>query len=298
MLYCGDLFCWSRLDLDAETSSSFYEESDTSSIPHTPSSLPDCAASHPRTLAEALAHAHAVPKATLRTLSDTGAGTSGVSSGTEGDDGTLKAHNNYRLSTPDPSWYSGGRSLSPASPRISPAPKALKAGNVPDLHIRITSESPEKENSDSAITQARMLLTPRTARAQKTSGMSGHNLTVPLLNAPRTGRDNEHVKSNSSLSSGYIPGSSRSGTASPSVDAAMNARTQWFLDTPPSTPTGVPLHTVFDFPPEDNAPQPGARPLSGMEGSSCGDWQKERWKHWERIAKEHSDDFHEQETLV
>ena len=112
-----------RLDLDTETSSSFYDESDTSSIPHTPSSLPDSAPSHPRTLTEALAHT-TTKASTQRTFSDTGVG---GSSSAEGDDGTLKAQNNYRLSAPDPSWYSGGRSLSPASPRVSPAPKGIKS---------------------------------------------------------------------------------------------------------------------------------------------------------------------------
>ena len=120
-----------RIDLDPETSSSFCEESDSSSIPHTPSSLPDSSHPHPHTLSEALAvqHTHTL-KPSTRTISEPQS---------PGDSSTLKVPHNYRLSAPDPAWYqqgATGRSLSPASPRVSPAPKAMKAA-TPDLRIRV-----------------------------------------------------------------------------------------------------------------------------------------------------------------
>lgn len=221
----------------------------------------------------------------------------------------------FRIISPDQGWYlPDSRSPSPVSPRISPSPKAMKAA-TPDLRIRITRDLPDRTVPNSShITQA--LISPRPVRWRRQLSSDGSSkssksnpadtLTVPSL------RKDRETESSSSLSSCY-PSSSRSASNSPMTpDAPLSPR--WYPETPPSTPGLAPpsvTHSQSDVPSDSDLQTSSTqRPLgitvNSKESQSpvkkpsgkLPEWQKERWKHWEKIAKEHSDEFHEQETLV
>lgn len=260
-LLCKPAF---RIDVDPETSSSFYEESDSSSIPHSPSYSSETEA--PRNLSEALA---------MRDRSQHNA---------EPPVETLKVPQ-FRIISPDQGWYRPERSPSPTSPRISPNPKAMKqTGHV--------TQGPTQDQT----TPAHVLITPRPVRfkqspmpgakspTSRSSSIPIRTLTVP--SSERRGSD--------SSSSSYYPYSSRSPSHSPlshEPPASPRASPRWYPDTPPSTPSKdkdfkftSSTHRPLGISPTQDTPEP--------------QWQKERWKHWEKLAKQRSDEFHEQETLV
>lgn len=291
-----------RIEIDPETSSSMYEESDSSSIPHSPSYGSEMDTGHPRNLQEALAaqqqtSASHRPAPAHKHLSKV--------KSAEPADTLRKTASANRLTAPDPVWYKPERSKSPASPRISPSPKAMRAG--PNLHIRITAESPERTM---LVDSAHGSLSPKTR--SRSSGC-GRSQTSHMLTVPSSSTHNRNRDSNSSLSSGYMAGSSRSGTNSPSPPSQGS---KWYLETPPESPSqGGVDPKGRDI--RESSPSPFQRTSSthrplGINvhsNSSCQlstdksseesqEWQKDRWRHWEKLAKEHSDDFHEQETLV
>ena len=262
----------------------------------------------PRNLQDALAlqptspHKHTAPQPRLRSADPPAVN----------DGGAPRAGAPYRLTAPEAQWYRPERSKSPASPRISPSPKTSRTS--PNLHIRVISDSPPDRTRHVGP-----------ARPQS----SGNMLTVPQSHSCRASANRE---STSSLSSGYCAGSSRSGTNSPTtpdVTSHSTAKEKWYLDSPPRSPRMgghfPPLspqdvgqqggRTGGDRLSEECAPgfQGGTsstqRPLgvhllhteSSPEIHDChstAEWQKDHWKHWERLAQEHSDEFHEQETLV
>ena len=149
---------------------------------------------------------------------------------------------------------------------------------------------------------------------------SVNTLSVP----PRGSRDNRDSESNSSMSS-YYPSSSRSASGSPMTPDTPDS--PWLMD--PTRAGGSTPHKHPVLPPRSKVNAPDnmdhrtssmQRPLgirqqdttltSSVKGqgheqspgqgpsANAPRWQKERWKHWEKIAKENSDEFHEQETLV
>lgn len=269
-----------------------------------------------------------------------------------------------RLSAPEQTWYPGGRSLSPASPRISPSPKAMKA-EMSDLRIHVTPSDAGDRSvpSISVSTSSRSPLPGRVARRSAgiphgpgpggTSHRSsrnaskhasapvlGHSPTRHSLNVPAAMRT-KSTESNSSLSSGYYAGSSRSGTNSPVTpdvsqheNSAMSAREKWYLENPLESSEGVAqcfqrtssTHRPLGFnvpsgnsssstslsSPQITALHPSPRPRSSRQhsqppssrhsqpllGDQAPHCQQEHWQRWERIAKEHGEEFHEQETLV
>ncbi len=155
-----------------------------------------------------------------------------------------------------------------------------------------------------------------TPNIPQTFGGSMNTLSVP----PRGSRDNRDSESNSSMSS-YYPSSSRSASGSPMTPDTPDS--PWLMD--PTRAGGSTPHKHPVLPPRSKVNAPDnmdhrtssmQRPLGirqqdttltssvkGQEQSqgptaNAPRWQKERWKHWEKIAKENSDEFHEQETLV
>ena len=227
----------------------------------------------------------------------------------------------FRISSPEQgSWYRpDSRSPSPMSPRISPTPKAMKSA-TPDLRIRVVPESAGERSSSTSSTHS--LISPRPVRFRQQlqlgplspsiprspAAVSCHTLTVPSFSSLKRDRDSD---SNSSLSS-YYPSTSRSATNSPITPDAPHS---WSMESPPASPMQQGAHPLGGA--SDRTSAVGVRtsskqrPLginvrvtSRKTGSGetpsegAPDWQKERWKHWEILAKEHSDEFNEHETLV
>ena len=243
----------------------------------------------------------------------------------------------FRISSPEQGWYRpDSRSPSPMSPRISPSPKAMKAA-TPNLRIRIlpdTPSAPHRERSSSTNSlimprpvrfHSRQHLSITTSSSIPSSGAaaissgghaasSHHMLTVPSAGALyglKRDRDSDSCSSQSS----YYPSTSRSATNSPITPDAPHS---WGapMDTPPASPRsppggpcpeartssrqrplGVNLHVQTASPRHLRTSSAGEDGRSRGSGQST-EWQKQRWKRWEMIAKEHSDDFYEQETLV
>ena len=153
---------------------------------------------------------------------------------------------------------------------------------------------------------------------------SVNQLTVPT----RPGRN--HHDSDSSSSSSYYPSSSRSATNSPKTPDTPDS--PWTLDPARISSLYFKKHRDASASPgTQNASKAEAeirtsslqRPLGvwqessrpagatgqghrseghiGQVQGSAGDapkWHSERWKHWEKLAKQNSEEFHEQETLV
>ena len=148
---------------------------------------------------------------------------------------------------------------------------------------------------------------------------SVNQLTVPT----RLGRNQRD--SESSSSSSYYPSSSRSATNSPKTPDTPDS--PWTLDparisslyfkkhrdapVPPGTPNASKADTEIrtsSLQRPLGVWQESSRPAGatgqghiGQVQGSAGDapkWHSERWKHWEKLAKQNSEDFHEQETLV
>ena len=154
---------------------------------------------------------------------------------------------------------------------------------------------------------------------------SVNQLTVPTR-LSRNQRD-----SDSSSSSSYYPSSSRSATNSPKTPDTQDS--PWTGDPvqisslyfkkqrdPPAPPTNAQHLNKPELEPRTSSTQRplGVRPESsrsigaasqghrheGHTGQGQGPssdapkWHSERWKHWEKLAKQNSEEFHEQETLV
>ena len=287
-----------------------YEESDSSSIPQSPSCQ-----SEPDTQLHGRADSLPVPRQ-HRTLA------SRVRSVDPPGD-HLKVPVGYTVSAPDQGWYLPERSRSPVSPRISPSPKVPRA-TLANVQTTLTPDSAERtlHASQSCTSNMRSGQSrPQQLKvAQSGTLLNKHTLTVP----PTVYSKQQH--SASSSSSGYYAGSSRSGTNSP-VEKSSPVVSAWFLDSPPGSPPQhpSPLNSTPPLRGETAAVCGGERTsfhqtssmhrplhlaasssessLSPTEthGSKCAglkSWQLERWKHWEKLARENSDDYHEQETLV
>lgn len=255
----------------------------------------------------------------------------------------------FRLSTPDPSWHQR------ESPRVSPSPKAMKptttstpstrARIVPQVSTTAGSGSTNERASNFLSSAKAFLISPRANRRKDesqqntTTGNTQQKVKSNLLTVPISTRTSSQHASNSSLSSGYFGGSSRSGTTSPvSPPESSISNNKWYLsmDTPPHTPpspSAIVLgneQQVFDFSDKNQEPQTAPfhrtsslhRPLgisqtlqqqhqfhhhppslhhkrsNSPSQGTLPRWQAERWKHWEKVAKQRSDESKEQETLV
>ena len=349
--------------MDAETSaSSYYDGSDSSSIPASPAiTIEMDSPTHQRSFNDnvfiqtqspptqqgGVAHAprgciHTPQQhQSLKTRSSRSAEPTTTTSSTTAATNTVlvsptggAAH----LNVPEQGWYRPGRSVSPASPRVSPSPKTMKAA-TPNLSIRVTPDSPEMNpmltGHSSGTNQ--LMISPRLAHHRRSGGLVGppgsssssrphsahltkqatltasqtaakqHTLTVP-------GIKTKDADSMSSLSSGYYPGSSRSGTNSPSTPDALQGHKSWYLETPPDSPhTKQPPGGEFT---KEASPSPFHRtssthrplgvsvqnkPPDGSTEPSVGDrnqWQQDKWRHWKDLAQDRSEEFHGQETLV
>ena len=225
----------------------------------------------------------------------------------------------YRLSTPIESYTWKKDSQHRASPR--PADKH-QGKNV---HIKVTSDTAERPT---LLSSMKSMLSPRPARKREDQSSiqhssSGNHLTVPTFSqrtssnnntGTHSSKDNKHA-SNSSLSSGYFGGSSRSGTTSP-ITPEPPVHNKWYLDTPPETPPsslGAEINSTHDAVDLNN--ELGTfhrtsslhRPLgiaqvqaavAPPQSPHLPQWQQQRWKHWEEVAKQRSDELKQQETLV
>jgi len=284
-----------------------FEESDSSSIPQSPG-----ARSEPDSQLHGRADSLPVPRQ-HRTLA------SRIRSVDPPSD-SLKVPVGYTVSAPDQGWYRPERSRSPVSPRMSPSPKPSRAptAKMADSAERTLNASQSCTlNAQSGQSRPQQLkLTPSGTLLNK------HTLTVP----PTVYSKQRH--SASSSSSGYYASSSRSGTNSP-IEKSSPVVAAWFLDSPPvspaqhpsplnSTPSlqdegaGVwggdraafhktsslhrPLHLAASSSESSLSPAETLEHAGKCAGSKS--WQLERWKHWEKLARENSDDYHEQETLV
>ncbi|KAK2184536.1 hypothetical protein NP493_263g03024 [Ridgeia piscesae] len=294
-------------EVDGDTCSSMFEESDSSSIPQSPG-----ARSEPDSQLHGRADSLPVPRQ-HRTLA------SRIRSVDPPSD-SLKVPVGYTVSAPDQGWYRPERSRSPVSPRMSPSPKPSRAptAKMADSAERTLNASQSCTlNARSGQSRPQQLkLTPSGTLLNK------HTLTVP----PTVYSKQRH--SASSSSSGYYASSSRSGTNSP-IEKSSPVVAAWFLDSPPvspaqhpsplnSTPSlqdegaGVwggdraafhktsslhrPLHLAASSSESSLSPAETLEHAGKCAGSKS--WQLERWKHWEKLARENSDDYHEQETLV
>ena len=274
-----------RIDVDPETSSSFYEESDSSSIPRSPSYSSETEG--PRNFNEALAMKERLAQRTSEPPVE-----------------TLKVPQ-FRIISPDQGWYQPDRSPSPVSPRISPSPKAMK--QLSQQNLTTPGTSPSQGDSPA------VLITPRPVRFRRTPPMQvtvrtpsprsssipirdSRTLMVPASLAERRGSD--------SSSSSYYPYSSRSPSHSPlshDPPSSPNPSPRWYPETPPSTPSKdkdfkqliSSTHRPLGVSPSSQSSEDGLAASGSLQ-----EWQKERWKHWEKIAKERSGEFLEQETLV
>lgn len=256
-----------------------------------------------------------------------------------GSDPTSKLYSQgaSRLNVPEQGWYRGQRSVSPASPRISPSPKAMKPA-TPNLSIHVTPDTPEMSHLQVPYSKgSQPMSSPRSIRhrqsgppssrpqssnlsKQSTPSMQGapkqHMLKVP---SPRTTKD---VDSLSSLSSGYYPGSSRSGTASPSTPDTMQGQKSWYLETPPDSPNSKnapggfskeaspsPFHRTSSTsrplamqtkppPPQPETEKYSQGGVSGGGSSGGLQWQQQSWNQWRSLAQDNGQDFNGQETLV
>ena len=277
-----------------------FEESDSSSIPQSPG-----ARSEPDSQLHGRADSLPAPRQ-HRTLAPRVRSTDPPSD-------SLKVPVGYTVSAPDQGWYRPERSRSPVSPRMSPSPKPSRAP---------TANSAERTLSASTLTTRSGQSRPQQLKLTPSgTSLNKHTLTVP----PTVYSKQRH--SASSSSSGYYAGSSRSGTNSP-IEKSSPVVAAWFLDSPPaspaqrpsplnSTPTsqdegagvGVwggdrhktsslhrPLHLAASSSESSLSPADTLEHAGKCAGSKS--WQLERWKHWERLARENSDDYHEQETLV
>ena len=236
----------------------------------------------------------------------------------------------YRLSVPDQDWHKPGRSISPASPRVSPSPKAMKP--APDLRIMVSGDVGDRGSSSQGFTSSRGQGNPvrRSLGVPHGPGLgrpTAHRNTLMVPSGHTSGRtrDSGDNKSNSSLSSGYYAGSSRSGTNSPATpDMPLTSyggnSGKWYMETPPESPQGTKPNPSFVFT-KDSVPgnfqrtsslqrpldismprQPvSPRTARKSEHSSRGSGWKPSdrdWNHWECHTQQTSDDFNEQETLV
>lgn len=207
-----------------------------------------------------------------------------------------QGHDSGHLALPEQVWLRQDRSVSPASPCLKP--KTMKPA-TPNFSIRVTPDP-----SDQSLTSvSKAVASPRTSQhrsrssghANKPQPSSRHMLTVP-------GTRTKDADSMSSLSSGYYPGSSRSGTASPAPPDPHQGHKSWYLETPPDSPR----HPVSDCSKEPS-PSPFQRtssthrPLNVLNNEakdSEAKWQEENWSRWKHLAKENCDEFQGQETLV
>lgn len=220
----------------------------------------------------------------------------------------------FRITSPDQIWYRpDSRSPSPVSPRISPSPKAMKQG-VTNLRINIAPEQSDRSLPTTSPT-AQALISPRPARFRRLFYPSTSQSSIPTakdnkiqtLTVPSLRKDCRDSDSCSSLSS-YYPLSSRSGTASPMTPEVSHSPRMWYPETPPRTPGHDSTSPREGTPEGDLRTSSTQRPLgvqhclpkkpSNNLPPELPEFQKDRWKHWEILAQEHGDDFHDQETLV
>lgn len=294
------------LDTDTEVSSGYAEESDSSSIQRSPSYSSENDSGLPRSSGES--SKDSVGPSSSKGMHSSRSSSQLVSSDPPPQLDMLKIPQ-FRISSPEQGWYRpDSRSPSPMSPRISPSPKAMKSA-TPDLRIRIVPDSPrERASSTNALIYPRpvrfrqSLTTSTGIPSSSLSSSSSHMLTVPpAFGGLKRDRDSD---SSSSLSSYYMS-SSRSATNSPITPDAPHS---WSMDTPPASPCSPRPQ------PDIRGTSSRQRPLgmnvsmsprlvtSGNHGFSprptTQNLQQERWRHWERIAQDHSDEYQEQETLV
>ena len=300
----------SRIDIDPETSSSFYEESDSSSMQRSPSYSSETDTAHPRNLTEALAF-----QQRSASISEGTTACQRAKREEERSTDTLKIPQ-FRITSPDQIWYRPeSRSPSPVSPRISPSPKAMKPG-VPNLHLTIASDS-ERTSLPTTSPTAQALVSPRPMRYRRhyhplvqsggTPSAIPKENKVQTLTVPSLRKDCRDSDSCSSLSS-YYPASSRSGTASPMTPEVSHTSRVWYPDTPPRTPGHDSVSPRDQTPDRDARTSSTQRPLGFHAQQAAAhkktlsgvppEFQHDRWKHWEILAQEHGDEFHEQETLV
>ena len=184
--------------------------------------------------------------------------------------------------------------------RHSQSPYALtpQTASVRALQVRSTPERTDK----GAVTSQAPVKTP-------------NSLQVPSL------FETKERASNSSLSSGYF-GSSRSGTTSPTTPEVSK---KWYMDSPPASPPSQPTHSrksaleltrSFAPAPFHSLQRPlGVVPIINVSSTSALStsrrrlsnqdvsqqlpcWNVERWRHWEEVARQRSEELQQQETLV
>ena len=280
-----------------------FEESDSSSIPQSPScqSEPDSAQLHGRVDSLPVLRQHRVLAPRVRSVDPPG--------------DNVKIPVSYTVSAPDQGWYHPERSRSPASPRVT-SPNIFQ-GVIAKAQAAM---SPMLHGSQSCASSMRSGSRPQHLKLSSSSGsvLNKHQLAVP----PTVYNKQRH--SGSSSSSGYYAGSSRSGTNSP-VEKSSPVVSAWFLESPSPPQQTSPVNSNLPlrcetticgdrtkFHPTSSLHRPlhlttssSESSLSPAETLERGDrcagsksWQLERWKHWQKLARENSDDYHEQETLV
>ena len=215
--------------------------------------------------------------------------------------------------------------ITPSSPRQPGYSDRYGVPTSPTGPSRITLRS-SRTKPNTAPASKEQLSSERGQHLESSSiphvcSTSVNQLTVPTRSS-RNQRDSE-----SSSSSSYYPSSSRSATNSPKTPDTPDS--PWAVDParisslyfkkqrdPPVPPTAVYKLEIEPRTSSMQRPlgvrQESSRPTDQGQGhrheghmgqgqgptSDAPKWHTERWKHWEKLAKQNSEEFHEQETLV
>ena len=187
--------------------------------------------------------------------------------------------------------------------------------------MRRYSQTPHAVTSQTAAVRAGLQVRSTTPFLLDPSSQHAPAKAPTFLKVPSMIESKEGA-SNSSLSSGYF-GSSRSGTTSPTTPEVNK---KWYMESPPGSPPSTRSNThksaielTRSFAPApfqmtSSLQRPlGVVPIINVSSSTLpvrrrsNDvgvttqlpvWNVERWRHWEEVARQRSEDLKQQETLV